>query len=198
MYFSALLALSHITSTTTAPTDLGVCMCERVYACVRERGCVKLIESRSLCLCMCLCLRPCLCTLTQVIVCCLVLAFLLFLFFFFFSKRAPPTPIMTSSTTLTWAALLTTLVLACTTASVHAWENHFDGNLDYHCSSGGFYRVKSYHDNDNEDRRWDFSCTTYGSSGSGSTSYTSNYQNNFDDGECASCVCVCVCVCVRE
>ncbi|EGD74967.1 hypothetical protein PTSG_07192 [Salpingoeca rosetta] len=75
--------------------------------------------------------------------------------------------------------LATGLALAQVCVS-HAWYNNFDASLDMSCSSGGMSRIQSYHSNHNEDRRWTRSCVTYGISSYGSTTFSSNYVNNFD------------------
>ena len=45
------------------------------------------------------------------------------------------------------------------TVEDRGWKNDWDQPLNFECGAGQYiYRMKSYHDNKKEDRRWDFEC----------------------------------------
>lgn len=60
-------------------------------------------------------------------------------------------------------------------------DNCYDGILNEQCDSrSAFYRVRSYHQNCQEDRIWDWYCRRVVKSGYFSQCTWTSYQNNFD------------------
>jgi len=77
--------------------------------------------------------------------------------------------------------ILCFVLLGICHTSIAGWQNSWDQKLDYSCPSGQHvYRIKSYHDNGKEDRRWEIFCRK-GYVKEDECSFTSDYVNGWDN-----------------
>ncbi|EGD74786.1 hypothetical protein PTSG_07019 [Salpingoeca rosetta] len=83
--------------------------------------------------------------------------------------------------------LLSLLILVHTTPAVLGWINGWGDPLSFECPTGSSISfMGSYHDNDEEDRRWKFSCSPV-STGDGTGASWSNWANDWNANFAFSC-----------